>query len=155
MSGSSSCVQLSYSSAKPNHMWPIHHNLFPSSDLVAMLDTWYTSGVHSITNLAFLYGVLLIPGYGYYRLMIQCKTLEILTEACSRRIQFNARSTNPVIHVNVYMWSEMNGNHQIWHGREQCRLHQFVDAMHNSFSLFCNSQKLTITAYNHYKNCSN
>ena len=148
VSGSFSRVQPSYSSAEPNHMWPIHHILFPSSDLVATLDVQYTSGVHSVTNLAFLYGVLPIPGYGCYRLMIQCKTLEILTEACGRRIRFNARSINPVIRVNVYMWSEMNGNHQIWGGREQCRLHQFVDAMHNSFPLFCNSQKSTITAYN-------
>ena len=147
MSGSSSHVQLSYSSAEPNHMWPIHHNLFPSSDLIAMLDARYTSGVHSVTNLTFLYGVLPIPGYGCYRLMIQCKMLEILTEACGRRIRFNARNINPVIRVNAYMWSEMSGN-QIWCGREQCRLHQFVDAMHNSFPLFCNSQKSTITAYN-------
>ena len=147
VSGSFSCIQPSYSSAKPNHMWPIHHILFPSSDLVATLDVQYTSGVHSVTNLAF-YGVLPIPGYGCYWLMIQCKMLEILTEACSRRIRFNARSINPVIRVNVYMWSEMNGNHQIWGGREQCRLHQFVDAMHNSFPLFCNSQKSTIMAYN-------
>ena len=82
----SSRVQPSYSSAEPNHMWPIHHILFPSSDLVVTLDVRYTSGVHSVTNLAFLYGVLLIPRYGCYRLMIQCKTLEILTEACGRRI---------------------------------------------------------------------
>ena len=129
-------------------MWLIHHVLFPSSDLVATLDVWYTSGVHSVTNLAFLYGVLPIPGYGCYRFMIQFKMLEILTEACGRRIQFDASSINPVIRVNAYMWSEMNGNHQIWRGREQCRLHQFVDAMHNSFPLFCNSQKLKITAYN-------
>ena len=58
VSCSSSRVQPSYSSAEPNHMWPIHHILFPSSDLVTTLDVRYTSGVHSVTNLAFLYGVL-------------------------------------------------------------------------------------------------
>ena len=78
VSGSSFRVQPSYSSVKPNHTWLIHHILFPSSDLVATLDVRYTSGVHSVANLAFLYGVLPIPGYGCYRLTIQCKTLEIL-----------------------------------------------------------------------------
>ena len=103
VSGSSFRVQPSYSSAKPNHMWLIHHIPFPSSDLIATLDVRYTSGVHSVTNLAFLYGVSPIPGYGCYRLTIQCKTLEILRgsrpEDPIRCKQHQPCNTSECVHV--------------------------------------------------------